>query len=68
VLTLSLLQEAKRLLDEGLQPDGKCAARAIGYRQAMAFLERCRGDSSRINADNLVTTILLHLLHISPAY
>ncbi|CAL5221867.1 g4129 [Coccomyxa viridis] len=52
-----LLQEAKWLLDEGLLPDEKCAARAIGYRQAMQFLERCQQDPSHITAANLVQMV-----------
>ena len=48
------MQEANWLLGEGLQADEKCAARAIGYRQAMLFLQRCRDDPSHITADNLV--------------
>lgn len=50
-----LVQEAAWLLDEGLVPEDKCAARAIGYRQAMEFLQRCRADASHITADSLVT-------------
>ncbi|CAK0779903.1 hypothetical protein CVIRNUC_004884 [Coccomyxa viridis] len=52
-----LLQEANWLLGEGLQADAKCAARAIGYRQAMLFLQRCRGDPSHVTADNLVQMV-----------
>ena len=37
-----LLQEAKALLDAGVAPGGCPAARAIGYRQAMEFLEAAR--------------------------
>lgn len=30
------------LLDAGIPPNSNCASRAIGYRQAMEFLQRCR--------------------------
>ncbi|EIE19274.1 isopentenyl transferase, partial [Coccomyxa subellipsoidea C-169] len=52
-----LLQEAAWLLDQGLTPDEKCAARAIGYRQAMEFLIRCRADAAHITGDNLVQMV-----------
>ncbi|CAL8468281.1 g7821 [Coccomyxa elongata] len=52
-----LLQEAAWLLEEGLVPEDKCAARAIGYRQAMEFLQRCRADPSHISADSLVQLV-----------
>eukprot|EP00887_Chlorella_sp_A99_P000641 scaffold5.g641.t1 len=39
-----LLREAGMLLAAGLEPNGGCAARAIGYRQAMHFLQRCREE------------------------
>ena len=48
------LQEAKWLLDQGLAPDEKCAARAIGYRQAMAFLHRCRLEPGHASPASLV--------------
>uniref|UniRef100_A0A7N0U5G0 tRNA dimethylallyltransferase n=1 Tax=Kalanchoe fedtschenkoi TaxID=63787 RepID=A0A7N0U5G0_KALFE len=44
-----ILGEAKWLLDVGLSPNSNSATRAIGYRQAMEYLERCRerqGQSS----------------------
>lgn len=49
------MQEAAWLLDQGLTPDEKCAARAIGYRQAMEFLHLCREDTAHITADNLAS-------------
>ena len=60
-----MLQEAKWLLDEGLQPDEKCAARAIGYRQAMAFLQRCMEEPSHISAANLVTRLAAHFPYLA---
>ena len=54
-LLFLFVQEAAWLLDEGMVPEDKCAARAIGYRQAMEFLQRCRADPSHISADSLVT-------------
>ncbi|KAK9915049.1 hypothetical protein WJX75_004116 [Coccomyxa subellipsoidea] len=52
-----LLQEAAWLLDQGLGPDDKCAARAIGYRQAMDFLQLCRADAAHVTSDNLVQMV-----------
>ena len=60
------MQEANWLLTEGLQADGKCAARAIGYRQAMHFLQGCRDDPSHITAGNLVGPSHLLLHHLQP--
>eukprot|EP01018_Ginkgo_biloba_P000811 Gb_23529 [translate_table: standard] len=37
-----LLAEASWLLDLGILPNTSCASRAIGYRQAMEYLLRCR--------------------------
>lgn len=37
-----ILPEARWLLDEGLLPNSNSATRAIGYRQAMEYLLRCR--------------------------
>lgn len=34
-----LLQEALMLLDRGMQPNSNIATRAIGYRQALEFLQ-----------------------------
>lgn len=39
-----LLSEAAALLGAGLAPNGGCVGRAIGYRQAMAFLQRSRAE------------------------
>jgi tRNA dimethylallyltransferase len=47
-------QEAHWLLEQGLQPNERCAARAIGYRQAMEFLHKCKADHKHITASNLV--------------
>ncbi|XP_061349655.1 tRNA dimethylallyltransferase 9 isoform X2 [Gastrolobium bilobum] len=44
-----ILSEAQWLLDTGLHPNSNSATRAIGYRQAMEYLLRCRqqgGQSS----------------------
>ncbi|XP_047334014.1 tRNA dimethylallyltransferase 9 [Impatiens glandulifera] len=40
--TDGLLSEAKWLLDTGLLPNSNPATRAIGYRQAMEYILRCR--------------------------
>lgn len=40
-----LLQEASILLDKGVSPNSNPPSRAIGYRQAMEYLQECReGD------------------------
>ncbi|OMO74845.1 tRNA isopentenyltransferase [Corchorus capsularis] len=40
--TDGILSEARWLLDTGLLPNSNSATRAIGYRQAMEYLLRCR--------------------------
>ncbi|KAK9833352.1 hypothetical protein WJX84_005140 [Apatococcus fuscideae] len=52
-----ILQEAKWLLDEGVAQDSNCASRAIGYRQAMQFLEACLADPAHLCKDNLVDLV-----------
>ncbi|KAJ4847165.1 tRNA dimethylallyltransferase 9 [Turnera subulata] len=42
-----ILSEAKLLLDMGLLPNTSSATRAIGYRQAMEYLLRCREQGGR---------------------
>ncbi len=42
------------MLDRGLPVDSCCAARAIGYRQALDLLQRCHADTSAITAHGLV--------------
>ncbi|KAG4971754.1 hypothetical protein AAZX31_13G253700 [Glycine max] len=37
-----ILSEAQWLLDTGLHPNSNSATKAIGYRQAMEYLQRCR--------------------------
>ncbi|GAA0162391.1 RNA processing factor [Lithospermum erythrorhizon] len=39
-----LLSEARGLLDLGLLPNSNSATRAIGYRQAMDYLLKCKGQ------------------------
>lgn len=39
-----ILAEASWLLDMGILPNTTCASRAIGYRQAMDYLFRCRQE------------------------
>ena len=46
------------MLDRGLPVDSCCAARAIGYRQALDFLQRCHADPSAITVDGLVRWLL----------
>ncbi|XP_072967734.1 tRNA dimethylallyltransferase 9 [Typha angustifolia] len=45
--TEGLLAEASWLLDLGLRPNMNSATRAIGYRQAMEYLLRCRQEGGR---------------------
>ncbi|OVA13280.1 tRNA isopentenyltransferase [Macleaya cordata] len=45
--TDGILTEAARLLDIGLLPNSNSATRAIGYRQAMEYLLRCREQGGR---------------------
>lgn len=45
--TEGLLSEASWLLDIGLRPNMNSATRAIGYRQAMEYLLRCRQNGGR---------------------
>lgn len=40
----SAAQEAALLLKAGVQPDSNCASKAIGYRQAMTFLQSLLDD------------------------
>lgn len=69
-------QEAQWLLDQGLLPDERCAARAIGYRQAMDFLHSCKADPTRITAPNLVricvpcqlTHVHVHIIFVCPFF
>ncbi|XP_022984461.1 tRNA dimethylallyltransferase 9 [Cucurbita maxima] len=42
-----ILSEATWLLNSGLLPDSNSATRAIGYRQAMEYLLRCRQQGGR---------------------
>ncbi|XP_022717206.1 tRNA dimethylallyltransferase 9 isoform X2 [Durio zibethinus] len=42
MLSDGILSEARWLLDKGLLPNSNSATRAIGYRQAMEYLLRCR--------------------------
>ncbi|KAJ7948724.1 tRNA dimethylallyltransferase 9 [Quillaja saponaria] len=42
-----ILSEAQWLLDAGLDPNSNSATRAIGYRQAMEYLLRCRHQGGR---------------------
>ncbi len=42
------------LLDEGVMPDSCSAARAIGYRQALAQLHRWRDNPETITANSVV--------------
>jgi hypothetical protein len=49
-------QEAQLLLDSGLAPGQTMASRAIGYRQAMEFLQACREDAAAATAEALVST------------
>ncbi|XP_043690368.1 tRNA dimethylallyltransferase 9 isoform X2 [Telopea speciosissima] len=45
-----ILSEARWLLDMGLLPNSNSATRAIGYRQAMEYLVKCREQGGRSSA------------------
>ncbi|XP_042489984.1 tRNA dimethylallyltransferase 9 [Macadamia integrifolia] len=45
-----ILSEARGLLDMGLLPNSNSATRAIGYRQAMEYLIKCREQGGRSSA------------------
>ncbi|XP_014498614.1 tRNA dimethylallyltransferase 9 isoform X1 [Vigna radiata var. radiata] len=45
-----LLSEAQWLLDTGLHPNSNSATKAIGYRQAMEYLQRCREQGGQSSA------------------
>lgn len=47
-----LLSEARWLLDLGLLPNSNSATRAIGYRQAMEYLLRCRENGGWSSAED----------------
>lgn len=44
-----LLEEASELLDMGVRADTCMPARAIGYRQALEYLEECRRGGDGVN-------------------
>lgn len=46
-----ILSEARWLLDIGLQPNSNSATRAIGYRQAMEYLLKCREQGGSSTGD-----------------
>ena len=51
-------QETKAmLLDAGIALESCSAARAIGYRQALAQLHRWRDDPDTISADSVVCIV-----------
>lgn len=43
------------LLGSGLAPDSNCATRAIGYRQAMVFLQSCLERPEPVTEGDLVS-------------
>lgn len=45
-----LMQEAQMLLDLGLHPNTNCASRAIGYRQALEYLQACHAQQQAATA------------------
>ncbi|XP_052727057.1 tRNA dimethylallyltransferase 9 isoform X2 [Vigna angularis] len=45
-----ILSEAQWLLDTGLHPNSNSATKAIGYRQAMEYLQRCREQGGQSSA------------------
>ncbi|XP_017433517.2 tRNA dimethylallyltransferase 9 isoform X3 [Vigna angularis] len=48
--TDGILSEAQWLLDTGLHPNSNSATKAIGYRQAMEYLQRCREQGGQSSA------------------
>ncbi|XP_027925551.1 tRNA dimethylallyltransferase 9 isoform X2 [Vigna unguiculata] len=48
--TDGILSEAQWLLDAGLHPNSNSATKAIGYRQAMEYLQRCREQGGQSSA------------------
>nr|DAD21155.1 TPA_asm: hypothetical protein HUJ06_022618 [Nelumbo nucifera] len=47
-----ILAEATWLLDTGLLPNSNSATRAIGYRQAMEYLVKCRQQQGHSSAQD----------------
>ena len=42
------------MLQAGIAADSNCAARGIGYRQALRFLEACQAEPGHLTAEALV--------------
>ncbi|GMH33877.1 hypothetical protein BSKO_01711 [Bryopsis sp. KO-2023] len=53
-----ILEEAAMMLDEGLEPSQNCATRAIGYRQAMEYLQPLFRGESEVTEEGLERLIL----------
>lgn len=48
-------QECQMLLDGGILPNSNCGSRAIGYRQGLEFLQRCRADPGSLDEQAVVS-------------
>jgi hypothetical protein len=48
-------QECQLLLDAGVAPNSNSASRAIGYRQALTFLQRCHDDPKAATEGSVVS-------------
>lgn len=51
---LLVLQEAKWMLQQGIQADTNCASRGIGYRQALLALQQWQMQPDGATAQKLV--------------
>ena len=49
-----MMEEAAWMLDRGIAPGGNTAARSIGYRQAMEYLDRLRSDKATLGEESLL--------------
>jgi len=49
-----MMEEAAWMLDRGIAPGGNTAARSIGYRQAMEYLDRLRSDRATLGEESLL--------------
>eukprot|EP00897_Mesotaenium_endlicherianum_P009064 jgi/Mesen1/8186/ME000044S07449 len=54
MVTDGMLREAAYLLDVGIGPDSNPPSRAIGYRQGIEYLERCRQQGGRSSESDLL--------------
>lgn len=53
-----LLQECQAmLLDAGIEPNTNCGSRAIGYRQALEFLQRCHAEPGALGEPAVIELV-----------